>query len=65
MHLVVNGELRNLSNASTLTELLNALALTGRLAIEVNGEIVPRSHYSEYRLNDRDAIEIVRAIGGG
>jgi sulfur carrier protein len=46
--------------------LLEALALSGkRVAVEKNGEIVPRSRYADTRLADGDALEIVVAVGGG
>ena len=38
---------------------------TQRLAVERNGEIVPRSRYGETVLQDGDCIEIVRFVGGG
>lgn len=65
MHLVINGEPREMNNAHTLAELLTALEMSGRFAIEVNGEIVPRGGYPDFRLANNDTIEIVRAIGGG
>ena len=50
----------------TFTQLLDELALAGkRLAVERNGEIVPRSRFGEARLADGDRIEIVVAVGGG
>ena len=42
------------------------LGLTGkRIAVERNGEIVPRSHYAETQLARGDRLEIVGAVGGG
>jgi sulfur carrier protein len=50
----------------SLMDLLHALALTeGRIAVEVNGEIVPRSQFAAQQINHKDKIEIVQAIGGG
>jgi sulfur carrier protein len=41
-------------------------SLTGkRLAIERNGEIVPRSRFADERLAEGDRIEVVVAVGGG
>ncbi|MGH8593813.1 MAG: sulfur carrier protein ThiS, partial [Gammaproteobacteria bacterium] len=37
----------------------------GRIAVEINGEVVPRSQYNEHPLREGDLVEIVRAIGGG
>ncbi|MBI2802244.1 MAG: sulfur carrier protein ThiS [Gammaproteobacteria bacterium] len=65
MELILNGERRSLSMASTVAALVSELNLQGRFAIEVNGEIVTRSRYAERRLDAEDVIEIVRAIGGG
>jgi thiamine biosynthesis protein ThiS len=50
----------------TLGSLLAELDLVGRrLAIEVNGELVPRSEHERFRLTPGDRVEIVQAIGGG
>ena len=65
VRLIINGESRDMNNARTLTELLIALEMSGRFAIEVNGEIVPRGRYPDFQLSGNDTIEIVRAIGGG
>lgn len=66
MQIVVNGENTPVSEGITLTELVGRLQLAGqRLAIELNGDIVPRSRWPEVRLNSGDRAEIVRAIGGG
>jgi len=35
------------------------------VAVEKNGEIVPRSQYADTRLAEGDALEIVVAVGGG
>lgn len=50
----------------TISALVVTLNLTGkRLAIEKNGEIVPRSQFAETKLQDGDRLEIVGAVGGG
>lgn len=36
-----------------------------RVAVERNGEIVPRSQYVQVKLQDGDQLEIVVAVGGG
>ena len=36
-----------------------------RIATELNGDIVPKSQYSETVLKDGDSIEIVSFVGGG
>ena len=65
MQLSINGERTFLENVTTITELLNHLNLQGKIAIEVNREIVPRSQFDKYQINDGDLVEIVHAIGGG
>ena len=51
---------------ATVADLIAELALTGkRIAVERNGEIVPRSRYAEARLAAGDRLEIIGAVGGG
>ncbi len=63
----VNGEPHVChSPAPSVSELVRELSLAGkRIAIERNGEIVPRSRHSETILVDGDKIEVVAAVGGG
>lgn len=66
MNVTINGESHPLTTEATLQDLLGTLGLTeGRIAVELNAEIVPRSRYQETPLSDGDKIEIVHAIGGG
>lgn len=66
MKIRVNGEERALDGVVTLAQLVVELELVGkRVAIEKNGEIVPRSRHGEERLSDGDELEIVVAVGGG
>ncbi len=66
IQLSVNGEPRAFSAPLDVARLLDALALAGkRVAVERNGEIVPRSRYAETPLADGDRLEIVVAVGGG
>lgn len=52
--------------ALTLAQLIGKLGLEGkRLAIERNGEIVPRGLFAETQLTTGDRLEIVGAVGGG
>ena len=62
----LNGAPREFPAPLTFSQLVETLELAGkRLAIERNGEIVPRSRFAEARLNDGDRIEVVIAVGGG
>ncbi len=66
IRVVVNGAPREFPAPLTFAQLLDELALAGRrLAVERNGEIVPRSRFGEARLADGDRIEVVMAVGGG
>ncbi len=67
MQLTINGKPRSFDAASfSVAHLVNTLELTGkRLAIERNGEIVPRSQFEATQLLDGDKLEIVGAVGGG
>ena len=62
----VNGEPRRIAAGANLAGLIDELALAGkRIAVERNGEIVPRSRYPETLLAEGDKLEIVVAVGGG
>ena len=62
----INGGARTFAQAPTCAELLSELELAGkRVAIERNGEIVPRSRFDDCRLENGDQLEIVVAVGGG
>lgn len=65
MQIEVNGQNRDVAEGLTITGLLVLLDLRGRIAVEVNGDVVPRSAHPTRRLAAADRIEIVRAIGGG
>jgi sulfur carrier protein len=66
MQLYVNGDPRDLPAGATVASLVETLALgSGRIAVEVNEELVPRSTYAERVLAEGDRVEIVHAIGGG
>ncbi len=71
MQIQLNGKPHVLERAEpggdfTLGSLVSELDLVGRrLAIEVNGELVPRSEHEHFRLTPGDRVEIVQAIGGG
>ena len=66
MHALINGKPADLADGTTVAELVNALGLGGqRIAVELNGEILPRSRHTETRIAAGDQLEIVHAIGGG
>jgi sulfur carrier protein len=64
--ITLNGERREFEAPLSCADLVARLALTGkRVAIERNGEIVPRSRYAQQPLAEGDRHEIVVAVGGG
>lgn len=66
MRVLVNGEVREVPEGTTVAALLDRMDLGGRrLAVERNQEIVPRSAYAQTLLHDQDRIEVVHAVGGG
>ncbi len=66
MEIILNGEPASVPDGTTVADLIERLALSGkRIALEINEDIVPRSQYGERRLQPGDRLEIVHAIGGG
>jgi sulfur carrier protein len=64
--ITINGETRQFEAPLNCAELLSRLELAGkRIALERNGEIVPRSRLAQEQLADGDQLEIVVAVGGG
>ena len=66
MQIRLNGAPFELPAAATVTDLLRAMQAEGkRVAVERNGEIVPRSLHGATALAPGDVLEIVVAVGGG
>lgn len=66
MDILLNGAPHTLERAGSVAELIEHLGYTGkRIAVERNGDIVPRSQYAQTPLQEGDRIEIVVAVGGG
>ena len=66
MDIQLNGETRRIPEQATLAVLLEREGLAERrVAVEVNGEIVPRGQHAAHVLQPGDAVEIVHALGGG
>jgi sulfur carrier protein len=64
--LTINGEPAELPQPMTVAALLRARDLADkRVAVERNGEIVPKSQHSQVAIQAGDSIEIVVAVGGG
>ena len=66
MNIHINGQPREVADDLTVSALLDELGYgEKKVAVERNGELVPKSRHGEERLADGDRIEIVQAIGGG
>lgn len=64
--ITVNGTAQNHASPLPLGQLLAAMHLAGKkIAVERNGEIVPRGAHASTLLADGDRLEIVVAVGGG
>ena len=62
----VNGEARTLPEPLTVAQLLERLGYDHhRVAVEINGEVVPAARHTEQTLTSDDRIEIVTLVGGG
>jgi thiamine biosynthesis protein ThiS len=66
VRLSVNGSEREIPSATSIAALVAELAPEARLvAVERNGEIVPRARWAETTLAGGDRVEIVRFVQGG
>jgi len=66
IQVIVNGQPQSVPSSCTLGELLRSLPSDGvRVAVECNGDVVPREHLEQRILQAGDEIEIVTLVGGG
>jgi sulfur carrier protein len=66
IRVTVNGAAHRFEKPVDVSALLSSLNLAGRkVAVERNGEIVPKSAHAATVLADGDRLEIVVAVGGG
>jgi len=64
--ILVNGTPREVSDGTTIAQLLDALELDQRhVAVEVNLELVPRARHAAHALCESDRLEVVTLVGGG
>ncbi len=63
--IIINGNELDVSGKTVSQYLREANYTTARVAVEINGDIVPKSEYDEVVLNDGDTVEIVSFVGGG
>ena len=65
MKLTINGERREVADGLTVAALVAQLGVRGRVAGEVNGEVLRQAQHPEVTLRDGDALEVVTFVGGG
>ncbi len=66
MEILLNGTSQHVPSDGTVAQMLADSGLGDRkVAVEVNGTIVPRSMHSNHALHEGDRVEIVHALGGG
>lgn len=61
----INGEALDAGGKTLAAYLVEAGYEQNRIAVERNGEIVPKASYGETRLQDGDVVEVVNFVGGG
>ena len=65
MEIILNGKPCAIGDQCSVLQLLDNLQLEGKLAVEINEHIIPRSQFGSHIISSGDKIEIVHAIGGG
>ena len=66
MKFKVNGDVLEVEGAMTIRGLIEHLDLSGGpVAVERNGDVIPRAVHADTELSDGDQIEIVHFVGGG
>ena len=61
----INGENHDMAGKTLAQYLADTKYDAARIAVEINGEIVPKARYAETTLKDGDAVEVVSFVGGG
>lgn len=63
---ILNGRPREIDRTDSVIEFLLALNVNPQqVAVAINGEVVPRSTWADVQVAEGDAVEVVRAVGGG
>jgi len=66
VEVIINGEVRNLPEGTSLLDLLATVGRDPRtVAVEYNGAILPRHRFEAVILAPRDRLEIVHFVQGG
>ena len=65
MEVTVNGTQQVVPDECSIAALIALLEIKGRIAVEIDGELIPKSEHAGRRLKAGERVEIVHAIGGG
>jgi len=66
MKVFLNGKQTNVNNNITAQQLIYVMGYQDkRIALEINGEVIPKSKYSNRIIVENDKVEIIVAVGGG
>ena len=65
MILRVNGERREVTEGLTVADLVAQLGIRGRVAVELNDDVLRQSQHPETTLREGDTLEVVTFVGGG
>ena len=65
MQVFINGKSTVLAGPISVAVLLRQMKIEGKVAVEINHDIIPRSRFEQQNVNEGDTLEIVHAIGGG
>lgn len=65
MQVFINGKSTVLTGPISVAVLLRQMNIEGKVAVEINRDIIPRSRFEQQNVNEGDTLEIVHAIGGG
>ena len=65
MRILLTGTGHETSEGVTVERLLEGIGATGRVAVEVNGRVVPRREHGRVALHEHDRVEVVQFVGGG
>ena len=67
MNVFINNEKREIINHLNLTQLLSDIKLNSSkgIAVAINNEVIPKSGWEKYLLNENDKVTVIRATQGG
>ncbi len=66
MKITLNGNLENVPEKCSIAQLVQEKGYEStKIAVEVNGAIVPKAKYDQYFVSECDTMEVVTFVGGG